>query len=105
MRLHLTRSLALLAIGVGVLTLLWVRSGTAEDVDHNQEIRNRLAKWKQHPDADRLFKGVQLGSLTTPATTTTTPAATTPAATTSGQFAAGTGRGFALCIGLNQVDN
>jgi len=39
-----------------------VPSGSADDVNHNGEIRNRITQWKARPDADRLFKGVTLDS-------------------------------------------
>ena len=92
MRLHLTRSLALLAFGVGILSLLWVPTGAADDVDHNAEVRNRIKQWKARPDADRLFKGVRF-DLAAPLTIVPDGPKLTP------------GTAVALCIGVDHVNN
>ncbi|HKB03118.1 MAG TPA: caspase family protein [Gemmataceae bacterium] len=77
-----SRGLALLALALGV-ALLGRTAGTAEDVDHGDEVKRRLAQWKSTPHAELLFKGVQFQPVT---------------------VAANGKRAVALCIGVNRVN-
>ena len=59
MRPYWTRGLALWTLCVGVILLVRVPAGTAED-DPGAEIKRRLDQWKNGPHGDLLFQGVQV---------------------------------------------
>jgi len=85
MRSRLPRAAALLILSVGSSLLVWPGTGSADDVDHNAVIRERIAKWKATPQAAILVKGVQFEAVSP----------ITPP---------GERKAIALCIGVNKLD-
>src|SRR5262245_48346639 len=85
MRSRLPRAVALLILSLGSALALWPTTGSADDVDHDATIRERIAKWKATPQAAILTKGVQFEATTT---------------STGG----GDRKAVALCIGVNKLD-
>ena len=85
MRSRLPRAAALLILSVGSSLLVWPGTGSADDVDQNAAICERIAKWKATPQAAILIKGVQFEA----ASPITPP---------------GERKAIALCICVNKLD-